>query len=134
MVRATIGPNFPKAAIRDLMSICSEIVPAALNSKMGQLSPGCIEFIPQNVEYGIKTDIVLDIEAYDYEDRAENIEDRANNIWVALRSLMPTSTFTVWLVLAKAAFASDVGDENIVCDMSMEAAIARAKHIIATSV
>lgn len=101
---------------------------------MGHLSPGCIEFMCQDVDYGINTDVVLDIEAYDYEDRAENREDRTEIIRATLRGFMPKSTFIIWLKLVKAGFASDVKDEDLDCNMSMEAAIARAKHIIETSV
>jgi hypothetical protein len=100
---------------------------------MGKLSPGCIEFIDQNVSFGLNVDVAIEIEAYDYPDRAENIEERAETIRAVLHSFMPDYTFMIWLKLVKAGFASDVKDEESDCSMHMEDAIARAKRIIATS-
>jgi hypothetical protein len=127
LVRATMRPN---AGDRDLWShlfhACRHIVPAALNSDEGRLTPGSIEFDPRRVESeGILTvDVLIDIEAYHYRDR-ENLEERAENIKRALKVIFPDLTFAVWLKLVKAGWASDSVDPEFDGDMSMEAAIER---------
>ena len=108
-----------------LQYACEEIVPAGLNSKQGPLTPGSIEFIPMIVEHGLTSEVVIDIEALDYEDRAENIEDRAEAMKNALNAIFPDVWFTVFPKLVKAGWSSDIEDPEFVDDMSMENAIKR---------
>ena len=111
-----------------LQFACEEIVPAGLNSKQGPLTPGSIEFIPMIVEDGLTSEVVIDIEALDYEDRAENIEDRAEAMKNALNAIFPDVWFTVFPKLVKAGWSSDIEDPKFVDDMSIEAAIERYRR------
>lgn len=110
-----------------LLRYCKEIVPAGLNSTEGPLTPGSIIFIYQPVDYGIETDAVIEIEAYDFEDRSVDREERANSIREALKKLMPDKKFAIWIRLTKAGYSSDVSDSDSKDDMSMEAAIKRCQ-------
>jgi hypothetical protein len=115
------------ALIGKLFCACREIVPAAFNSPQGQLTPGSIEFIPQTTPgQGMNVDVLLDIEAFDYNDRAANIDDRAEDIREALCDLFLGQSFAIWAKLVKAGWASDGTDPSFSGDMSMEAAINRA--------
>lgn len=134
MVHAFVTPSFImkyKFSSRDktplllLQHACEEIVPAGLNSKLGPLTPGSIEFIPMIVESGLNINVVIAIEAYDYKDRAEDIEDRTEAMKNAFNAIFPDGTFAVFLKLVKAGWSSDTNDPEFDGDMSIEAAIER---------
>jgi hypothetical protein len=119
------------ADLRALRAVCDEIVPAAFNSEQGPLMPGSIEFVLQHVSLASLTiDVLLDIEAFDYPDRA-NIDERCAAIKSALREVFGRYTFAVWGKLVKAGWASDSSDPEFNDDMSMPAAIERARIAIA---
>ena len=80
------------------------------------------------VESGLNIDVVIDIEAYDYEDRAENIEDRASFMKLGFNTIFPDVTFAVFPKLVKAGWSSDTEDPEFDGEMSLEAAIARYKQ------
>lgn len=120
--------NFDWTPTQLLQYACEEIVPAGLNSKQGPLTPGSIEFIPKIVEHGLTSEVVIDIEAYDYGDRAENIEDRAALMKLGFNTIFPDVTFAVFPKLVKAGWSSDTEDPEFDGEMSLEAAIARYKQ------
>jgi hypothetical protein len=114
-----------KTSLQLLEHACKEIVPAGLNSKLGPLTPGSIEFISMTVESGLGINVVIDIEAYDYEDRAVDIEKRAAAMKKAFKAIFPAFTFAVFPKLVKAGWSSDTDDPEFDGDMSIEAAIER---------
>lgn len=134
LVRAYISSSYHPEVLEKLTgrlrTVCGEIVPAAFNSEQGPLTPGSIEFVPQRVSSaGLTVDVLLDIEAFDYPDRA-NIDERCAAIKSALRELFGRYTFAVWGKLVKSGWASDSGDPEFDGDMSMPAAIERARALV----
>lgn len=112
--------------IGDLLIASREIVPAGMNSKMGPLAPGSIEFLPHVVaRKGMTVDVFVEIEAYKLKDR-KNIDKRAKKIKCAFSQLFPDQTFAIWLKLVTAGWASDSTDAKFDGDMSMKAAVQRA--------
>ncbi len=137
MVRAYVMPYFNErftvsskhaTPLQLLQNACEEIIPAGLNSELGPLTPGSIEFIPMVVAKGLNINVVIDIEAYHYEDRAANIEERAEAMKKAFNVLFPDVTFAVFPKLVKAGWSSDIEDPEFDGDMSIEAAIERHKE------
>ena len=136
MVRAYINPSFHQrfmnassgmTALQLLRIACEEIIPAGLDSEMGHLTPGSIEFIPTVVSEGLAQDVVVDIEAYYYDDRFETIEQRAENMKNAFNTIFTFTTFAVFPKLVDAGWSSDTDDPKFDGDMSMKAAIERYK-------
>jgi hypothetical protein len=111
-----------------LLVACDEVIPAALNSVEGPLTPGSIEFIPHLVYHkGLKEiDVLITVEAYDYADRVQNIESRAEAIRVSMEMLIPGKKFAVWISPCNAGWSSRTSDPDFVGDMSMRAAFERA--------
>ena len=137
MVRAYVTSYFTQKSrssafgwtpTQQLQYACEEIVPAGLNSEQGPLTPGSIQFIPMIVEHGLTSEVVIDIEDLDYEDRAENIEDRAEAMKNALNTIFPDVWFTVILKLVKAGWSSDTEDTKFNGGMSIEDAIERYRE------
>lgn len=126
MVRAYVHKDF-KGPIEELWHLCEEIIPAGMNSKEGPLTPGSIEFIHTVVDFGLSVDVVIDIEAYYYADRAANIEERAEDMKLYFNMLLPTVTFAVFPKLVTAGWASDSIDPTFDGDMSLKAAYVRAR-------
>lgn len=129
--KATIEPvNFGQM----LFWALREIVPAAFNSEQGPLTPGSIEYvIIDTPSYGLNVDCFIEIEAYHYEDRDANLDDRAEAVGLALKELLPefpACTFAVWPKLVRAGWWSEVSDPDVDVDMSMEAALWRASGAI----
>lgn len=116
----------------DLYNACFEVVPAAFNSKQGPLTPGSIEFLARPLGVGdeISTSAFVEIEAYDFEDRRTNIDDRAALVKDALQLIFPGFSFAVWPKMVIAGWARDEEDPEFDGDMSMEAAIERAMAVI----
>lgn len=116
----------------DLYNACYEVVPAAFNSEQGPLTPGSIEFFARSLGVGdeISTAAFVEIEAYDYEDRRTNLNERAAMVKDALQQIFPGFGFAVWSKLVIAGWARDNGDPDFDGDMSMEAAIRRAFEMI----
>lgn len=140
MVRAYVMPRFavgktglPHTTYLHLLQYaCEEIVPAGLNSKQGPLTPGSIEFIPTVVESGLNIGVVIDIEAYFYEDRLADlseryatIEERAEAMKNAFNEIFTDTTFAVFPKLVTAGWSSDTPDADFDGDMSMGAAVKR---------
>lgn len=111
----------------DVFDACNEVVPAGVSSDMGPLAPGCIQYFPELTKRkGMTVDVFVEIEAYEHEDRM-NVDERAEEIKKALSELFPRLTFAVWLKLVKAGYASDSTDPKFNGDMSMNAAVQRAR-------
>ena len=144
MVRAYVMPYFNQRVtfssknmtpLQLLQHACEEIVPAGLNSKQGPLTPGSIEFIPMTVNDGLNINVVIDIEAYFYEDRLADlseryasIEERAEAMKNAFNAIFPDVTFAVFPKLVTAGWSSDTEDPEFDGDMSLDAAIERYKQ------
>lgn len=111
-----------------LQYACEEIIPAGLTSEQGPLTPGSIEFIPTTVAEGLTINVVIDIEAYFYEDRAADIEERAEAMKSAFNAIFPDVTFAVFPKLVTAGWSSDTEDPEFDGDMSIEVAIERYKQ------
>lgn len=112
---------------------CHEIVPAAMHSVQGPLWPGSIQFVgDRHSAMSLPTDVFVEVEILDLKDR-RNIGKRAEAIRAALSELFPSLTFSVWAKLVPAGYATDATRHhpNFDGDMSMEAAIARAKRRMA---
>lgn len=104
-----------------------EVVPAAFNSRQGPLTPGSIEFTEIDTpSYGLNVDCFVEVEAYFYDDRDTNLDNRAEAVRLALKQILPEYTFAVWPKLVRAGWSSDVSDPDVDADMSIEAAIERA--------
>lgn len=140
LVRAYIGNDIKNGELEDvkalddfigeLLAVCREIVPAGMNSKMGPLAPGSIQFLPHvTARRGITVDVFLEIESYSLKDR-KNVSKRTKKIKTALNKLFPELTFGIWVKLVKAGYASDSVDPEFEGDMSMSAAIGRARVAI----
>lgn len=129
LVQARFNPATIKPS--ELFFACREIVPAGMNSPMGPLTPGSIKFCadPTIDPRYIGVDAFIDIEAYDYKDRRP-LDDRASLIREALRECFPGHDFAVWPKLVTAGWSSDDSDPEFDGDMSMPAAIERAKQAI----
>jgi hypothetical protein len=114
-----------------LFLACRQIVPAAMNSKEGRLTPGSIEFMVDwaDTYLYLTVDIFIEIEAFHYDDR-ENLDERAESIRAALSDLFPGVTFGVWPKLVKAGYAADSKDPEFDGDLGMPAALERAKRAI----
>jgi len=124
----------PATPIRLLQFACEEIIPAGLNSAQGPLTPGSIEFIPTTVVDGLGVHVVIDVEAYSYDDRTADIEERAERIKQALSMMFPHCKFAVFLKLVVAGWSSDTEDPEFDGDMSIDAAMARyASRVIGYS-
>ncbi len=123
--------NIDKIDDDHLFVACREIVPAGFNSPMGPLTPGSIKFCadPVTNPRHIVDDAFLDIEAFDFEDRRD-LDDRAKAIKGALKECFPGCTFAIWPKLVTAGWSSDSTDPDFDGDMSMNAAIERAKLAI----
>ena len=129
LVQARFVPG--KITADELFVACREIVPAGFNSKMGPLTPGSIEFCADPVSNPSHITVVafLYIEAFDYKDRRD-LDYRAAMIRTALRECFGSRTFAIWAKLVTAGWSSDSTDPDFDGDMSMDAAIARAKQAI----
>jgi hypothetical protein len=135
LVHAYVGPRFDRADA--LKRACWQIVPAAYSTEQGPQNPGSIFFLHHATTYaddmmgddGLAIDVLLDVEAYDLPDRADT-EGRAAAIKDALTELFPGFRFAVFLKLVKAGYASDVPDPDFDGDLSMPAAITRAREVI----
>ena len=134
MIKVALGDSY-KGDVNSLLIALSEIVPAGLNSKMGRLNPGWVEFdVSQTQTHGFnKTSAVISISACYFSDRASNINKRTKEIKDALKYLFDSETFSVWIELPIAGFASDAGDGELdkSIDMSMTSAKLRAAQKIA---
>jgi hypothetical protein len=119
----------------DLKIAYRELVPAALHSPMGPLTPGSIKarIKKQTEEDDINVGVFTKVEAYDLPDRAENLQERAEMLEAALDELFPGVGFGVWACLVKAGWASETADPEFDGDMSMDAAIARTRVLLAAS-
>lgn len=128
IVRVTCRNSKIPIVDNHLYQICAQIIPAALNSPSGPLSPGCIEFCYQETKwYAQSVDILIEIRAYKFPDREENKSKRAEMIVEAFKKISPTYSCAVWLELSDAVWISSEPDKKIDVDMSMEAAIERVK-------
>jgi len=126
-VKVSANNSF-QAKKKILREVCQEIIPAALNSSEGPLSPGCIQFKYSNVgKDDINTDVFIEIKAYKFNDRLIDLEDRVELIREVLNGMFRRYTFSIWVELVDAGYSSDVKDPSINCDMSMEAAINRLR-------
>lgn len=134
MVNAYVTPYFnllfmlskkDLTPVQLLQNACQEIIPAGLNSKQGPLTPGNIEFIPTTVEEGLAVDVVIGIEAYYFEDRAADIEERAESMKRAFNAVFPGVKFAVFPKLVIAGWSSDTSDTEFNGDMTMDAAFKR---------
>lgn len=130
LVKAKIRPGVEITA-DSLFLACRQVVPAGMNSAMGRLTPGSIEFdaaFAAKDEY-LTVDVFVEVEAFPFEDR-ENLDERAERIQVALIGIFPGQTFAVWPKLVKAGWASDNTDSEFDGDLSMPAAKVRARRDI----
>lgn len=112
---------------------CEQIVPAAFNcSGDGRLTPGSIRFFCSTftAQDEVPVDVFVDIEAYDFPERADNLDARTNNVMFALKELFPDLSFDIWPKLVKAGWATDVPDPDFEGDLSMEAAMDRARAVL----
>lgn len=107
-----------------------EIVPSALNSEQGPLTPGSIAYAAAWIENtkGLTVDAFIRVEAFYYDDRAANLDVRAELIGQAMEELFSGKTFAVWPVLVTAGWYRKQPDPNFDGDMSMPAALNRARH------
>ncbi len=140
LVRAYIGVDYDEPEDLDgvevfthkLFVVCCQVVPSGFNSKMGRLTPGSIQYIPQETaRQGLTVDVLLEIEAFSYEDR-QNLDERARAIKAALKELFPDKTFAIWPKLVNAGWASDSTDPEFDGDMLMSQAVWRARQALAT--
>ncbi len=122
-------------SVVDLKIAYRELVPAAFHSPQGPLTPGSIEarIKKQTEEDDINVGVFTKVEAYDLPDRAENLQERAEMLEAALDELFPGVGFGVWACLVKAGWASDTDDPDFDGDMSMTAAVARVREMLAAS-
>ena len=131
LTRAIIRPS-ARIWEHKLFLACREVVPSGFNSPEGKLTPGSLEFDAKrsNRDSYLTVDVFIEVEAFPYEDR-ENLDERAALIQIALGDIFPGITFAVWPKLVKAGWASDSIDPEFDGDMSMVAAIERARAAIA---
>lgn len=124
----------PYLLISRLRRICYEVVPAAFNSPLGPLAPGCNRFIPYIMPAdGADYDFFLSIDAYDYPDR--DFDASAKMIGMALHDLLEPPNgigqhileFAVMPNPGKFGWYSTIDYTPPDVDMSMEAAIGRAR-------
>ncbi len=127
LVKALLRPG-ADIAEHDLFLACRHVVPAGYNSPKGRLTPGSIEFDARRVGHGnyLTVDVLLEAEAFPYKDR-DNLDKRTKMIKAALKELFPGVTFAVWPKLVRAGWASDSSDPEFDGDLSMPAAIERAR-------
>lgn len=129
IVRMTCKSNNISITENQLYQICTQIIPAALNTPLGPLWPGCIEFYYQEAKwYAQNIDILIEIKAYKFPDRDENKAERATMIMEAFKKVLPTCSCAVWLELSDAVWVSSETHYEIDVDMSMDAAIKRLKN------
>lgn len=131
LVRVTTKPDH-SGLLLAFGQVLSELVPAALNSDMGRLTPGSIVYIGSSeTNYGtdsfLTVDAFIEIESYDYQDRKANIDERCEHIRKAMEQLFPGYTFAVWGKLVTAGWSREASDPDFEGDMSMGAAIVRAE-------
>ena len=130
LVKAKIRPG-ADITTDDLFLACRQVVPAGINSDMGRLTPGSIEFdaaFAAKDEY-LTVDVFLEVEAFPFGDR-ENLDERAEQIQIALGDIFPKRTFAAWPKLVKAGWASDSTDPEFDGDLSILAAMERARRDI----
>ena len=137
VVHADIRRHF-SGSVNDIRLISEEVVPAGMNSpedEDGKLCPGDIEFLTSRQDdEGLKTDILITITAFSYPGRIANKDERNDAIRAAYHELMPGTTFAVFIIpVENGSWSSDVPDDEVDVDMSMEAAIARARERMRTS-
>ena len=107
-----------------------EVVPAALHSKQGPLTPGCLDISGKCVEspFHINSQFLITIIARDCEDRRVNLEEREGEMEAALAELFPEFSFAIRLELKDMlwVYTGPKKPKSRDCDMSMEAAMRRA--------
>lgn len=130
LVRARYTPRF-NHQVADLREVCREIVPAAFNSEKGRLTPGSIEFLadPIRSQSQLTVDVLLELEAFHYDDR-EDMDDRCDYVRRAVEELFPNFSCAVWGKLVTAGWSSPSSDPEFDGDMSMPAALERARAAI----
>ena len=118
--------------VDNLRIACSELVPAAFHCLEGQLSPGSIEFfaLPSESHDSMHCDVFVAVEAYHYEEREHDLDERTKRLHSLLKELFTDITFAVWPKLVTAGWASDVPDLDFDGDMSMGAAFGRAYFLL----
>ncbi len=128
LVKAQTFDNFTDAVYRAVQ----EVVPSAFNSPEGPVAPGQIEFMAFSVSgKALKADVLVEVEAYDFPDRYKNIDRRCKEVKEGLKKIFTGKSFSVWGKLVKAGMAAgDTSVRDYRGDMSMEAAIKRAREAI----
>lgn len=119
-----------------VFQVVREIVPAAFHHDTVEdaLAPGAIEFLPTLTSRRGQRDLVmLDIEVQHTSERHWiGTQAPAEAIWQALKELFPEGfTFNIWPKLVNAGWKADSPDDDLDVDMSMPAAMRRAKEALA---
>ena len=109
-----------------LQRACEEIVPVGMNSPMGPLAPGDIVYVPTMID-SLKFDVVFDVEAFRYDDRLYNLDDRSTAMKAAFEEIFPGCSIAMHPKLVLSAWLSDTEDSKFNGPMTMEAAIERYK-------
>jgi hypothetical protein len=99
LVKIYTGPRFRGADETPYCVLLQEIIPNRLSSPQGILKVGDIECIFQKSSHLNDVDILIDIEAVKYKDRARNQNERARLILEDLAKAMPDYKSAVWLKL-----------------------------------
>lgn len=114
-----------------LFTACCEIIPAGISSAEAPLTPGSIVYLPgQGLRRHLTVDVFVEIEAYYTVDRFANLDERSATIGRALTDLFQPEglSFAVWPKLVIAGWWREQPDPAFQGDMSMPAAIERARE------
>ncbi len=130
LVRATFQNSQLSTLGYEIGEALWELVPSAFNSVQGQLTPGSIVYISQVAGDGsqLTVDVFVEIEAYFYEDRAKNLDERCEKVGLTLEGFFPGFTFAVWGKLVTAGWCREAEDPSFDGDMSLPAAMERLRE------
>lgn len=130
IVQLVVGPRVEHR--HQLFLAARQIVAAGLHcdGDEGSLQPGDIEFRfheLSNADYA-SVDIVVEVNAVGYPERRENINRRSSGMRDSFAELFPMYTFAVAVSFGLASWSSkETDDSEVVDDMSMDAAVSRAR-------
>jgi len=123
-----LGLIQPGDPLTTLEIVCRQLIPAVYSTDKHPVTPGSIVWTPPVTNSNsLEVNVFIESEGYYYPERAEIIEDRAKELRAAFAELFHGYTFAVWPKLVHAGWDADYSDPDFKGDLSMAAAIERAR-------
>ena len=124
-----LGLIQPGDPLTTLEIVCRQLIPATYSTDEHPVTPGSIIWTPPvTSSNSLEVNVFVESAGYYYYERADIIEDRAKELKAAFSELFPGYTFAVWPTLVHAGWAADYADPDFRGDLSMPAAVERARQ------